>query len=71
MQMEEHHVLRADTQESSPDGADAADAVRGGIPSAVLSEFVASMLEQEQEPRLKKMLIMSQVDGLDAPDAPV
>jgi len=71
MQTEGHHVLGADAQDSSPDGADAADAVRGSIPSAVLSEFVASMLEQEQEPRLKKVLIMCQVDGFDAPDAPV
>jgi hypothetical protein len=53
------------------DAGDAAEAKRASIPSAVLSEFVASMLEQEQEPRLKKVLIMSQVQGWDRGDNPV
>lgn len=55
----------------SPDAGDGAEAKRASIPSAVLSEFVASMLEQEQEPRLKKVLIMSQVQGWDRGDNPV
>ena len=66
--MQGRHVLGADAQESSPDRANTANVVRGSIPSVVLSEFVASMLQQEQEPRLKKMLIMSQVEGFDAAD---
>ena len=55
----------------SPDAGDGAEAKRASIPSAVLAEFVASMLEQEQEPRLKKVLIMSQVQGWDRGDNPV
>ena len=52
----------------SPDAGDGAEPRRTSIPSAVLSEFVASMLEQEQEPRLKKVLIMRQVQGWDRAD---
>ena len=55
-------------------GADATETEDGGgdthrpISAGLLAEFVASLLERDDEPRFRKALILIQVDGFDEPN---
>lgn len=60
---------------SAPEqGADAAETEDGGgdthrpMSAGLLAEFVASLLERDDEPRFRKALILIQVDGFDEPN---